>query len=401
MGENILTNNVIVAVLLFFIQPTFIVGILYAIHNYRKRVNYTRKNFRVNFNREKFELKDFFLKGILPGVLLSILFFIIGMPLTIEWYILYQIITVVVLVVTGYRFIQPLFTFSLTTVAMFGLNYFDVQLPFGEWAQGIEQNIYTLNISSIQYDGLMTSTVLYFSVILFVTTFLMENKKEHKVYPVLNTSKRGKKVASYQKSSIWLLPLLIIVPGSVIEPFAAWWPMLSIGGSEYALLLLPVLTGFRFTVSTQLIEEAVTQLQKEFRLLAILGVVLAAASYFVSMLNYVNLLLLPLFGLVILIRHRRRENQWSFRYGPTNEGLRVIAVRRDSPAERLNLAIGDMILDLNDHHMVDKEIYNEVLANNRSYIKMRIRRKDGEIIIAETPLYDNDYNNLGLLILDN
>ena len=42
-----------------------------------------------------------------------------------------------------------------------------------------------------------------------------------------------------------------------------------------------------------------------------------------------------------------------------------------------------------------------MVAYNRSYIKMRIRRTDGEIVISQTPLYDDDFNNLGLLILEN
>ncbi|HLR92751.1 MAG TPA: PDZ domain-containing protein, partial [Atopostipes sp.] len=75
--------------------------------------------------------------------------------------------------------------------------------------------------------------------------------------------------------------------------------------------------------------------------------------------------------------------------------------RRDSPAERMNLSIGDIIMDMNDQSITTREEFNERVAYNRSYVKMRIRRKDGEIVITETPLYDDDYNNLGLLILEN
>lgn len=396
-----LTKNLITTFLLFFIQPTFLVGILFAVNNYRKRVNYTRKNFRVNFNREQFELKDYLFKGLLLGIILSVVFLIIGMPLTIEWYLMYQLITVLVILISGYRFVQPVFTFSFTSLTIFALNYFDIQNPILQPLMGIELNMFNLQGSTLNFSAILTNVVLYMSIILYATTFSLDKKNEHKIYPQLNTSKRGKKVASYQKSPLWLLPLLIIVPGYVIEPFVEWWPLINIGESQFAFFLLPVLTGFRFTVSTQLIEEATEVLQKEFRYLALLGIVLAVASNFISRINYVSILLLPLLGLFILIRHRRRENQWSFRYGPTNDGVRVIAVRKDSPAERLNLTIGDTILDINDIHMSDKEKYNEAIANNRSYIKMRTRRKDGEVVIAETALYDNDYNNLGLLILDN
>src|SRR5699024_964661 len=104
-------------------------------------------------------------------------------------------------------------------------------------------------------------------------------------------------------------------------------------------------------------------------------------------------------GIVVLYRHRSRENLWNFRYGPADEGLRVIAVRPDSPAERLNLSIDDVIMNINNQEVDSKIKFDEIIAYNRSYIKMRIQRKDGEIVISETPLYDDDYNNLGLLVL--
>src|SRR5690625_2296066 len=91
--EKMLMTNILWAILLYFLQPVFIIGLLYTIFNRNKRVKYSRKNFRVNFNRTNFELKDFFIKGLLPGILVSILSLVLGVPLTIEWYLIYQIIS--------------------------------------------------------------------------------------------------------------------------------------------------------------------------------------------------------------------------------------------------------------------------------------------------------------------
>ncbi len=56
---------------------------------------------------------------------------------------------------------------------------------------------------------------------------------------------------------------------------------------------------------------------------------------------------------------------------------------------------------MNDTEMNSIEDYNRVVAYNRSYIKMRVLRVDNEIVMVQTPLYDDDFNSLGLLILDN
>ena len=395
-----MTNNLLWSVVLYLIQPVFLIGLIYTQVNRNKRVTYTRERFRINFNRRNFELSEYFLKGLLPGLILSLLSIFIGIPLTIEWYLIYQLLTIILLLLSGSRFIHPFFTFPVSVFIMYGLNFAEIDLPFEKLNQVFNQNIFIVDQTTNQLPVLTMNLLLLVSLILLVSTFSMNRSDEHKVYPILKNSKRGKTVAKYQKNSLWALPLMIIVPGEIIEPFADWWPLLNINGNQYAFLLLPLLVGFHYTVSTQFLEDATTKLQTEFRYLAISGIVLFIITYFYPRLSILGILLLFIGGILILMRHRKRENMWSFRYGPADEGLRVIAVRKDSPAERLDLSIGDIILALNDQELIDMEEYYEVLANNRSYVKMRIRRKDGEIVMAETPLYDDDYNNLGLLLLD-
>lgn len=399
--EKMLMTNILWAILLYFLQPVFIIGLLYTIFNRNKRVKYSRKNFRVNFNRTNFELKDFFIKGLLPGILVSILSLVLGVPLTIEWYLIYQIVAILFLLIGGSRFIHPIFTFSMTSILMYAANLFQFDLNF-QWLQPvINENLFIMNFELNSLPLLLMNVLLFTSLILLITTFVMSRDNENKIFPILGSSKRGKTIAQYPNKSLWVLPMLIIVPGEVIEPFADWWPLLNIGGERFALLILPVLIGLHYTVSTQLLNEATSIIQKEFRWLSLVGLLGVVLTYFYPILSIVVTGLLLIIGLFILYRHRKRENLWTFRYGPADEGLRVIAVRPDSPAERLNLSIGDIIMDMNDKTMNSREEFNEMLAYNRSYIKMRIKRKDGEIVIAETPLYDDDYNNLGLLILEN
>lgn len=399
--EKMLMTNILWAILLYFLQPVFIIGLLYTIFNRNKRVKYSRKNFRVNFNRTNFELKDFFIKGLLPGILVSILSLVLGVPLTIEWYLIYQIVAILFLLIGGSRFIHPIFTFSMTSILMYAANLFQFDLNF-QWLQPvINENLFIINFELNSLPLLLMNVLLFTSLILLITTFVMSRDNENKIFPILGSSKRGKTIALYPNKSLWVLPMLIVVPGEVIEPFADWWPLLNIGGERFALLILPVLIGLHYTVSTQLLNDATSIIQKEFRWLSLVGLLGVVLTYFYPILSVVVTGLLLIIGLFILYRHRKRENLWTFRYGPADEGLRVIAVRPDSPAERLNLSIGDIIMDMNDKAMNSREEFNEMLAYNRSYIKMRIKRKDGEIVIAETPLYDDDYNNLGLLILEN
>lgn len=393
-------TNVLWFIVFFFVQPLFIIGLFYALYNYRKRVKYTRKTFRMNFNKQNFELREYLTKGILPGLLVSALAVGIGIPLTIEWYLIYQVVTILLLVIGGSRFIQPIFTFSLSALVLYGLNEFNIQFPVQWFTPIVPEDYVQLSETFNDSPELFMNLILIAVFILFVSTFFMNKTKEERLYPVIRPTKRGKNIALYLSNSLWALPLVVLVPGEMIESTVSWWPLLTINNNQYAILVLPLLVGFHFTLSSQTLKEATTRLQKEFRYLAVFGLLLFGISYFVPLFSRIAVVLLLIGGAFVLIRHRRRENMWTFRYGPADEGLRVIAVRADSPAERLELSIGDILLEVNDHPLTDTAEYNQVLAHNRSYIKVRVRRFDGEIVFAETPLYDDDYNNLGLLLLE-
>lgn len=392
-------TNVVWALLLFFVQPLFLIAVIYTLWNRHNRVSYVRKTYRMNFNRSYFEVADFFLKAFIPGLLVSALILVLGIPLTIEWYLIYQVLTIFLLLISGSRFIHPLFTFSLSAIALFILDYFKQSLPLARLEPLNRESLFSLSFTPPDFSALFLNIMLVAVLILFFTNFLLNDKDLNKLFPMLRSSKRGKTVAKYQNKTLWLMPLAVIVPGEVVEPFAAWWPFFNIGGERFAILLLPILIGFHYTVSTQLLQEASLRLKQELQLL--LGVLILAlgVAYFYSQFSILVAVVALIGGIYVLYRHRRRENLWAFRYGPADEGLRVISIRPDSPAERLNLSIGDIITDINDYKMDSHDDFYEVLTYNRSYIKMRIRRNDGEIVIADTPLYDDDVNNLGLLVL--
>ena len=391
-------TNILLAFFLFFIQPLFIIGLIYAIINRNRRVNYSRKTFRVNFIRKNFEPIDFLFKGILLGILLSIVSVAIGTPLTIEWYLIYQGIAIFLLIIGGSRFIHPMITFPLSAISLYIMEWLPYNFTFLKKIP--KPQFLTSNIENFYLPSLNRNLLFFSALILFATIFWIKEKDSNKLYPLLKASQRGKKLVKYQNKKLTVLPLLIIVPGEALGPLTKWWPLLNIGGERFAILFLPVLLGLHYTLSTQLLKDASERLSKDLQVLTLTYFVLFAVSYFYPGLSLYLSGIALVGSLFVLYRHHRRERMWSFKYGPADEGLRVIAVRPDSPAERMDLAIGDIIMNIHQRKMTDKAVFNEAISDNRSYIKMRVLRNDGEIVIAETPLYDDDYNNLGVLVLD-
>ena len=267
-----MTTNLLWAIVFYFLQPVFIIGLIYAYFNHKKRVKYSREHFRVNFNRTNFEMKDYLFKGILPGLILSTISILIGLPLTLEWYLIYQATTIILLLLGGSRFIHPLFTFSISSILLYASNRFEVDLKLNKLQPLLNKKLFNLDFELETMSPLLNNLLILMLLILLMTILMMKKDKDNKIFPMLSDSKRGKKVAKYPHNFLWVLPMAVIIPGNVIEPFAEWWPLFNIGSERYTLIFLPVLVGLHYTVSSQLLHTATEKIQKDFIKLLLVGV---------------------------------------------------------------------------------------------------------------------------------
>lgn len=393
---NIL-QSLLLSVGLFFIQPLFLVGIVLVLLAKSKRIRYDRKQLRATVYKDNFEIKRFLLWGLLPGLILSAINLFVGMPITLDWIILYQIVTLLSLGL-GYRFIHPIFTFSVTSLILLALTFFEVNITQfftmpANWFSPLEQG------TSVAFE--LTQVTFIAALLLLLSTILVLHTGDMaKFIPRFLATKRGKLVATYRMTPFWLVPLLFVIPGEGFRPFFEWWPVFSIGNQSYSFFLLPVLVGLRYTVQAQIPSEAKNRLLKDFVGLSIAGLVLFALTFWIREIAVVGLLVLIAGGFAVLYRHRKREQKWSFRFGPAEQGLKVVAVRPNSPAEKMGLDIGDAILECNQIVLQNIEDYNEALFSNRAYCHLKVKRADGEMILAETAIYEDDPHDLGLITLE-
>lgn len=392
-----IVQNLLLAIVLFFIQPTFIVGILLAFFARNQRISYARSQLRAAIYKDNFELKRFFLWGLLPGLFISLVSVFAGLPVTLSWILIYQIVTILFLGV-GYRFVHPVFTFSTAGLILLALTYFEldmtqlIELPQG-WATPLDGGV---------AQGLqITQIVLILTLLVLLSTVMtLQGGDLAKFIPRFLQTKRGKLVARYRMKPFWLVPVLLVIPGNGFSALFEWWPVFSIGNQTFSFFLLPVLVGFRYTVQAQLPSEAKDRLMKEFVGLSGIGILAFVATFWQVEIAPIALVLLFIGGFIVLYRHRKREQRWTFRFGPAENGLRVVGVRPNSPAEKMDIDIGDAILDCNDFEMHNAEEFYEALSSNRAYCRLRIRRKDGEIVLTETAIFDDDPHDLGVITLE-
>lgn len=390
-----MVRNIFSAVLLFFVQPTFLIGIMVAISLSIRRKKHERKLFRVAINKDNHEVFQFFTKGLIPGLIGSLFLVGAGVPITIEIIILYQIFALLGLL-SGLRFFHPLFTIPLSALAIIGIDRLGLinLLPdtVNNWYQEFAQ-IEWLNTQLIQ-------NVLMIAVFsLLATVAYLFYQKETSFSPRFTKTKRGKKIATYQLTPFWLMPLVLIIPGEAFTELFEWWPVFSIGNGTYSFFVLPILNGFRYTVQSQVPKEATYKIAKEFFVVALFGLLCIVGSFWIPLLSIGGLAVLLLGGVIVLLRHYWREKKGQRLYAPADQGLKIIGIRPGTPAEKMNLQIGEIVVNCNEKTIDTENEFYEALAKNSVYCHLKVKDINGEPRLTETALYADDPHGLGIVFL--
>src|SRR5699024_351795 len=160
---------------------------------------------RVNFNRTNFEIKDYFIKGLLPGIILSMVSILLGIPLTLDWYLIYQVTAILLLLLVGSRFIHPIFTFSISSILFYIYDRFEVGMKLSKLQPLLNEKLFNLDFEIENIFLLLNNILIFILLILLLTIFMMKKYEDNKIFPMLSDSKRGKKVAKYPNKILWVL----------------------------------------------------------------------------------------------------------------------------------------------------------------------------------------------------
>lgn len=393
MGEWIKTLLMIVGS--FFIQPLFIVGVIWSIGMSLKRIRTERKIYRVAIFKEWFEVKDFLVMGLLPGVIGSILLTVLGVPLTVEWIVFYQISTLILLVLFGTRYIHPIITFPVTALLLSVTNW------ILETNSSSNLNIMGYSVEQLNFfnNHLLVNGLVVMFLVLLVTIFSLSFYKMKHLSPDFLKTSRGKWVGSYFLKPFWVLPLLIIVPGNLFTAVFDWWPVFGIGNQTYTVLFLPILLGLQLKVQAQIPQQALKLVVKDLMILMGVLVVLIGINIVWSAFTWISYLIMFIGAIAVYLRHRNREHNWSFLYGSNDEGLKVLGIRPATPAAKMKLSVGDTIVTCNDVPIKTEDDFYQALKINSAYCHLKIKQIDGEYRLEQTAIYEDSPHEIGVVTI--
>lgn len=76
----------------------------------------------------------------------------------------------------------------------------------------------------------------------------------------------------------------------------------------------------------------------------------------------------------------------------------MIAVIPDTPAAKMGVQKGDIILDCNDEEVKNESELYAALQKNSAYCHLRIRTFEGDLKITESAIYADGPHEIGLIL---
>lgn len=351
----------------FFIQPLFLVGIAFTFLLYHLRLRNERKNFRIAINKDCFEIRHFIKKGLSWGVIISIFSIIIGIYLPVKDIFLYEILTI------GALICLPII--DLSSVPLYCLGV----------------------VSWLKQPQILPVILLLLGLNYFLKARLVGKKDQIWFSPQEKEGKRGRRIAEYCFREFAIFPMVILIPGNITK-YCGFLPLLHFGQFHFSFFILPFLAASSGRILKETPHAALEHYRKQYQILAILAFMSFGCSLFVSKIAVGVLLGLAAISCGMLIYRKlldEQSNQW---YVETSSGLRVVAIRPDTPAAKMNLEPGDIILNCNGRAISNENQFYAALQLDSAYCHLKVKTFDDDLKITEGAIYNDSPYELGIVL---
>lgn len=373
---------------LLFVNPLFYTLVLFSFYIGTKRV----KRERIDFHTRVNDVVDDLLIPLFPGLLASLIlsFILISLGIIFPIGILILLVTVhfILLLIGNVRLISPAYVGGLSLVIALILPEFKTGYTLiDRWIVDITQ----VNLSSF---------ALFIGFLIIAEGVLIYKNGWKSTSPSLSKSKRGKMIGGHQAQRLWILPLLVIVPGNAFAVFQ-YWPIIPTDYTNVGFVFIPIAVGFHQMIRSTLPMYAVRLYGKRVLLIGISVTILSIVSMYVP-------ILIPLIALITLISRevlavvqKMKEDHESTMYTQRKNGLLILGVIPGSPADKLKVKIGEVITKVNGSKVTTAQDFYEALQKNSAFCKLEVIDENGEIRYAQTAVYHGEHHQIGLLFVNN
>ncbi|MDQ0233548.1 PDZ domain-containing protein [Metabacillus malikii] len=370
----------------FFLHPLFYLFFLLTLAHGYFRIKRERKSFHIRVHDMYEEIKFTYTKGIIIGLIVSVILFGLGVSLPFGTLVLLAIVTAVLAFTFKLRFLSASFTIGITL-------FLTALLSSG---QVVNVDQFFIGLSDTPFSSLSILAGL-----LIIAEGVLIYRTAHKnTSPFVKTSTRGLPIGTHEANRTWMLPLLFLVPGGSLTSTLPWWPVLTINGESFLLLFVPFFIGFNQQVQGSLPLESIKITGTRVIWLGVLTLGLSIASVWYPVVALVVLFIALVGREFLTIKQRLNDDSAAFYFSKRDRGLMVLGILPNSPAEKMALQVGELIIKVNGLNVRTIEEFYQALQKNSAYCKLEVIDINGEIRFTQRALYDGEHHELGILFVE-
>ncbi|WP_340081759.1 PDZ domain-containing protein [Terribacillus sp. FSL K6-0262] len=370
----------------FFLNPLLYWGLLLTLFVSSSRIRKERNNFGTKVFDFGKEWTGTWMLSLIFALLLTAVSIGAGIVMAPVVVLLISAVTIVLTLLFRFTWLSSAYIFGFSFLLAVGAApYAADYLPAG-WADDLEG----LN---------WISFALIMSILMLAEAVLLLKTKREDTLPELVKGPRGRWIGQHRFRKLLFIPFVLLVPAGAIEPFAPWWPFFHLNGTNYGLLLVPLLTGIDGFAKGR---PAFIEARKQGKAVLILAFLTLAVSL-ASMYSYYFAIAAFVIALIgreaITLYFRSKDRKRKMYYTESSKGLFVLAVIPQSPADRLGILAGERIEKVNGIRVTTERAFYEAIQTNSQYCKMEIRDDQGEIRIKQRAMYEGEPHELGIIFV--
>ncbi len=353
---------------------------------YFNRITKERHFFRIAVNRDFYEGRHFLKTacfGLVVGAAISLL---CGMMQSLEALMLLEIAGVISLL------FLPLVEVTFSMLWLVSLVIVGFNLLKNVWP------VLTVLPVSFTGDKLPANILLLIAIFFVVRAFLLHYKKSIWFTPQVKSGKRGRRIAYYKWKEFSVIPLIILFPADTYMSHVPYWPLFSFNGRSFGILVFPLLVAGAIKVFKEEPQLILKRAYGESLVLAGISFIVAALALLASWISLVGLLLIGIVSVLFYWQRKHLDKAGKRWYVETNDGVRVISVIPGTPAAKMGLSNGDIILDCNDEPVKNEPELYAALQKSSAYCRLRVKTFSGELKITESAIYAGAPHEIGLVL---
>ena len=381
--------DVLYAAAYFFLNPLFWLVLVVAVALGYMRVKRERKDFNIRKLPGLTELKRIVADSWVHALILSILLSGIGFVTDTGWIVLFSLFLFVMVVSFYFQLGSPIYAAAFAFFTLYLWQQVGEPLTVRGWYSQEVDLLGELSITIPVIAGLL----------LVAEGLLIRRATVRYASPRLELTSRGLRAATFKVKRIWLLPVLLLVPGEMISEFAPYWPQFTLGAASFSFVPVPIVIGFSQIARKHFPDEVFPKLGTSVIWTGVVVTAVGLGAIYEPWIGWGALVLGVVARAAITISVAVKERSGGYAASPSSKGVIIAGVLPDSPAEKLGLQPGECIRAVNGMHVAnEKELYDAIQVN-AAHCRLQVADRNGEVRLMQQVLYRHDHYQLGLLLV--